>query len=137
MSNFEKEERYVVIKISDLEQLSSEVGEDVREDLRVFMSSYPIPTRECVVVESDWPNYDHVWGTVEQVANGTWEEARQQVSEGVSAKAWMERTAEALGVGQRGDSLLELSRALTHWIDTARGQDGDSVGEASQIPGAL
>jgi glutamate/tyrosine decarboxylase-like PLP-dependent enzyme len=47
------EERYVVVKMSDIHPL------DLR-DLRDYLDHQRIPTRECVVVESDWPIYDCV-----------------------------------------------------------------------------
>lgn len=67
MSEFEREERYSVIK---LKRLSSQQHQALRE----FLDQNMIPTEECVVVESDWPNYEHVWDTVEQVSNGTFGE---------------------------------------------------------------
>lgn len=67
-AEFQKEERYIVVKIKTLrpEQLQC---------LRQYLVNQGIGTVECVVVEHDWPNYEHVWQTVEQVANGTWSAA--------------------------------------------------------------
>ena len=65
MIPFIKEERYIVLKRTDLQHLSDEdktalyhiccrIG-DVR-------SNRGKPPLECVVVEKDWPEYDLVWG---------------------------------------------------------------------------
>lgn len=51
-------DRYFVIKRKDLsnEQLC---------ELRLFIDRYDLPTRECVVVEEDWPEYETVWQMIE------------------------------------------------------------------------
>lgn len=76
MSDFEREERYIVIKRKHLDEPSEAA-------LRCVMAGLDVDTVECVVVESDWPNYEHVWETVEQVANGAWQAARAQGGEAV------------------------------------------------------
>lgn len=67
MSTFKREDRYIVIK---------KKGRTVREidNLLNYLQSNMIPTTECVVVEPDWPNYEHVWNTVQQVEEGTFRE---------------------------------------------------------------
>lgn len=63
MSNIEREERYIVVKIKHLSDLDEKC-------LRSTLEALAIPTQECVVVESDWPCYEHVWEIVQQVAEG-------------------------------------------------------------------
>ena len=46
----ELEERYIVIKLKDLD-------EDQLRILQLSIKGYDIPTRECLVVEPDWPQY--------------------------------------------------------------------------------
>ena len=70
---FEREERYIVVKINRLED-ESEIA------LREFLQSWQIDTEQCVVVEHDWPNYEHTWDTIQQVADGTWQSSREAVS---------------------------------------------------------
>lgn len=69
MSEFKRENRYAVFKLKNLttEHLQKlyEIHIDLEPEKQV---------KECVVVEHDWPNYDHVWQTVEQVATGAWRE---------------------------------------------------------------
>ena len=69
---FEREERYIVVKINRLED-ESEIA------LREFLQSWQIDTEQCVVVEHDWPNYEHTWDTIQQVADGTWQSSRQEL----------------------------------------------------------
>lgn len=61
---FKREERYIVIKRKDLRLVS------VENILRRILADNDIPTRECVVVESDWPEYEIVWGLIEARMTG-------------------------------------------------------------------
>lgn len=65
MSNFKREERYIVVKLIDL----LESGKQER-DLRCFLGGKAIPTRACVVVEPDWPIYEETWENVQRLAEG-------------------------------------------------------------------
>ena len=60
MDRFKREERYIVIKIEDLHE------EDF-DNLMVHINSQCLPLIErCVVVESDWPEYEGVWKSIEE-----------------------------------------------------------------------
>lgn len=61
MSNFQREERYIVLKLSDLTENEYNHIED-------YIEKCMIERRECVVVESDWPIYEQVWDMIEQMA---------------------------------------------------------------------
>lgn len=63
MSEFKREERYIVVKISDFHP---EQEQTIRDRLNIF----GIPTRECVVVEHDWPIHEQVWNMVQRMAEG-------------------------------------------------------------------
>lgn len=63
MPDFKREERYIVVKRKDVTAAQE-------ERLRKVLSANEIPTRECVVVESDWPIYEGVWALVERLATG-------------------------------------------------------------------
>ncbi len=52
MSKFQREDRYIVIKRSDI----------TAEQLAAMPD---MPTRDCVVVERDWPEYEPVWAMLE------------------------------------------------------------------------
>jgi hypothetical protein len=61
---FEREERYIVFKIAHL-------TERQHDELRRFIHPFArgdqeVPTVECVVVESDWPEYEPVWAMIEE-----------------------------------------------------------------------
>lgn len=68
MSKFKRENRYVVLKISDLEKL----GQSSRDELEVICQNVELvreatgkrPLR-CVVVEDDWPEHEQVWAMIE------------------------------------------------------------------------
>ncbi|WRQ13084.1 hypothetical protein [Vibrio phage vB_VpM-pA2SJ1] len=74
MSNFEKEDRYLVIKRSDIDlSLDSEMKQNLfylSQLVEAERHSFGKPPLECVVVESDWPIYDDVWKMVEAIATG-------------------------------------------------------------------
>ncbi len=71
MSEFKRERRYLVAKVRDVEtalsddekrQLSALMGKV--EHHREQQGKSPL---ECVVVESDWPNYQETWDSVREV----------------------------------------------------------------------
>jgi len=66
MSDFKREERYVVIKLKTL-------SEEDKSDLRNLLATNDIETIECVVVEHDWPNYEATWKAIQQVSEGTYD----------------------------------------------------------------
>ncbi|WP_428398219.1 hypothetical protein [Marinobacter salarius] len=66
MSDFKREERYIVIKRKHLDEIAE-------HHIRYWLAENSIPTFECVVVESDWPNYDATWEAVQQVEEGTYD----------------------------------------------------------------
>lgn len=78
MSNkkFAKEDRYLVLKRSDIETGLNEEQKNILFHLAQIVGCERRrkgkPVLECVVVESDWPNYSDVWASVESVANGSY-----------------------------------------------------------------
>lgn len=63
MSEFKRETRYAVIKLKHL-------TEEGRKELNAFMEKHQIPDMACVVVESDWPEYDPVWQMIQARVQG-------------------------------------------------------------------
>lgn len=60
---FKREERFIVVKRKNLS--------GYQEDrLRDHFKASQIPTVECVVVESDWPEYETVWKMIEARVTG-------------------------------------------------------------------
>ena len=74
MSKFKHEDRYMVIKYKDAQHLSltdnahlSRIGKRL-ERLRAEQGK---PSLHCVVVESDWPEYETVFKMIEARVNGS------------------------------------------------------------------
>ncbi|WP_085600716.1 MULTISPECIES: hypothetical protein [unclassified Pseudomonas] len=70
MSNeFKREDRYFVIKRSDLDKLSPldrDVVQSNLEHISAILFGWNIPERDCLVIESDWPEYDPAWQMIER-----------------------------------------------------------------------
>lgn len=75
----EREERYYVIKKSDLEaalkvkRITQTDVEDLKELLARLNTQRFVSNKEmlkCVVVESDWPEYETVWQMIEDRVDG-------------------------------------------------------------------
>ena len=117
MSDFKREERYIVFKIKELT-----IGQTC--DLRDYIAEQGIKTPECTVVESDWPNYEHVWQTIEQVANGTFDPDEITHLQAKS-EALQERVAE---LEDREDAMCDLSYANGAKQGFSLGQMDDNSG---------
>lgn len=63
MKAFTREGRYTVFKIKDLGEEQLELVERVQRELPTL--------RDCVVVESDWPEYEKVWKMIEDRFTGS------------------------------------------------------------------
>ena len=78
MSEFKKEDRYLVIKRTDMLLANSKLSQDeidtfnkVTDVIMMARDEQGKPPLNCVVVESDWPEYDTVWNMIEKrVLNG-------------------------------------------------------------------
>ena len=56
MNEFVREGRYIVFKVSHLDEEQIELLERVQRELPTL--------RDCVVVEADWPEYEKVWAMI-------------------------------------------------------------------------
>ncbi|WP_442801385.1 hypothetical protein [Serratia rubidaea] len=70
----ERENRYLVIKFKDaIDALTVEQREALR-DISLAVTSHRLnrgkPQLDAVVVESDWPEYEHVWNMIEARVKG-------------------------------------------------------------------
>lgn len=89
---FKREDRYVVIKLKDLASWQ-------REGLEHFLNGAAIKTRECAVVESDWPEYEPVWAMIEARMTGA---NRQRHLVGDSSfESWFADDFQAEGKGTK------------------------------------
>lgn len=115
----EREHRYIVIKIKDAQQALSEHGFNHLRQLAGFVADWrsrqgKIPLA-CVVVESDWPEYEPTWAAIAARMDGVAVAEPQQaaahkaeVYEQMAARiAALEKDAEeAFATGQRMAQLL-------------------------------
>jgi hypothetical protein len=62
-AEFERENRYIVIKIKDLKALPAYRKSGLIGPLTQVLSD--IPDREFLVIESDWPEYESTWAAIE------------------------------------------------------------------------
>jgi hypothetical protein len=65
MSDFKREDRYFVFKRSDVPEdaiATLETLRQIADHLREIKGKAPL---ECVVIESDWPEYESVWQMIE------------------------------------------------------------------------
>ncbi|SEG16348.1 hypothetical protein [Marinobacterium lutimaris] len=107
MSEFKREDRYLVLKRSDIAKY---LGEDDLLELEAMAEEIANRrmddgrSREmyCVVVEHDWPNYVHVWQTVQQVAEGTFKDP--------SAEIKRLRKGYELAIDERAGKLREIGK---------------------------
>lgn len=75
---FKRESRYIVIKKSDLEKVDKSKQGYVNSIL-LLLCNVPLPKRKCLVIESDWPEYEPTWAAIERRVTG----AAQWDGEGV------------------------------------------------------
>ena len=63
MSEFKREDRYIIIKRSDLKKVPVAYRSALVDPMFSLLSH--LPRREFVVVEHDWPEYHLVWAMIE------------------------------------------------------------------------
>ena len=72
---FQREERYIVFKLADVEKdfFPSEISQLLRlyETQQSMRKQSGKPPLDCVVVESDWPEYEPTWRAIEARVAGT------------------------------------------------------------------
>ncbi len=83
---FQREDRYIVVKRSDLAKVPVAYRSALVDPL--FHLQAHLPQRECLVIESDWPEYEPTWAAIK--ARVTGQPAPQHHPEPI---AWMVGTA--------------------------------------------
>ena len=121
-TEFTREERYLVFKLSDVEEHFTP-GERqqlarLAEVQRVGRSEGGKPLLECVVVEADWPEYEPTWKAIEarmtgaqpapSVPDGFSREDLEAVADGLDG---YEKTVNVGNVTGEGDDHLESTTA--------------------------
>lgn len=105
--NFKREERHVVIKIKDLKAVGR--GISAEEGFRAYLKQYGITPHKCVVVEHDWPEYEHVWKMIQDRMDGRHSKPREVTDEMVNRAAKLIADTFAMPVTL---TINELSRAI-------------------------
>lgn len=62
-TEFKREERYIVIKRSDLDH-------DENDAVTILIAELCLPLRNFLVIESDWPEYEPAWSMIERRMTG-------------------------------------------------------------------
>lgn len=62
-TEFKREERYIVIKRSDLDC-------DENDAVTILIAELCLPLRNFLVIESDWPEYEPAWSMIERRMTG-------------------------------------------------------------------
>lgn len=105
MSEFKREERYIVVKLKHLAGLQV-------APLRNFLRENHVPTLDCVVVESDWPEYEKVWQSIERRMSG--QPAVTAAEELEAVLHWRDKHAQAI---RERDALQQRLNAADQRID--------------------
>lgn len=74
MSDFKLEHRYYVVKRKHLTPSRDMI-------IRDLLHKFALPSVEYVVVESDWPNYEHTWKTIERVSEGNYSDPYAEIEQ--------------------------------------------------------
>lgn len=86
--SFEKKTKYWVAKLSDVNSALSDEEKGLLDRLLGKVAAHREATGkaplECVVVESDWPNYAEIWASIERVASGNNDTVQAALEEMIS-----------------------------------------------------
>lgn len=136
----EREERYIVLKKSDLKAAVAS-GRLLPEDLDEINNLQASLTTqrfldgkkpfECVVVESDWPEYEKVWRMIEDRVDGFG--ARPSIEELSRKAAMFDKIRDLMGYVQNGTdtSVTLFQDDATQWFSVAIGRSHERKGESA------
>lgn len=65
---FQRDDRYIVIKRKDLEKAPTLMAHALRVALNGLREH--LPKRECLVIENDWPEYEPTWKAIQARVSG-------------------------------------------------------------------
>lgn len=136
----EREDRYIVIKKSDL-KAAVKSGRLNPEDLDFINNIQASLTTqrfvdgksdlECVVVESDWPEYEKVWSMIEDRVDGFG--AKPSLEELERKAALFDQIRDLMGYVQNGTdtSVTLFQDDATQWFTVAIGRSHERKGESA------
>jgi hypothetical protein len=79
---FQREDRYIVIKRKDLDLLSPtdrDLALSLMGELSAIMANWNAPERQYLVVESDWPEYEPTWAAIQARVAGNGAQAGDEL----------------------------------------------------------
>lgn len=87
---FQREDRYIVIKRKDLDRLPMEMRLPFSMALNELAPR--LPKRECLVIESDWPEYEPTWAAIQARMTGQGAQsdyaAPHQIADALESLEW-------------------------------------------------
>lgn len=111
---FQREDRYIVIKRKDLEKAPFGDRVDFQEALDVLVEH--LPERKFLVIESDWPEYEPTWAAIQARVSGQGAQAGDGLPRSLRSVLGMVLNAldrdAADGKPARGEMAAELRAAL-------------------------
>lgn len=134
-SKFVREDRYLVLKRSDIDTGLDEEQKSILFHLVQIVererNSLGKAALECVVVESDWPNYEETWSQIESVVSGEFKPFAQTEIDLVSKYGdnWYDGFMYAKGLSKIGEDIdsycieqiLRLSeKAESDWLKSRK-----------------
>lgn len=113
MTEFKREPRYIVFKITDVQRYCSEfnsnaimrVGSIIAEG-RALDGKPPF---NAVVVEQDWPEFEPVWAMIEARMTGTQTEVERQLAESQAREVGLREVLEAV------QGVMDESAGVVDW----------------------
>lgn len=84
---FQREDRYIVIKRKDLD--AAPLADRERFNSALLMLTLNLRMRECLVIESDWPEYEPTWAAIQSRVEGRAARAAQPAAG--EPVAWQQR----------------------------------------------
>ncbi|MCS3467142.1 hypothetical protein M2401_000863 [Pseudomonas sp. JUb42] len=67
-AEFKREDRYIVIKRNDLKKVPVAYRAHLVDPMFALLAH--LPPRKCLVIESDWPEFEPAWAMIEARMNG-------------------------------------------------------------------
>lgn len=90
MSEFRRERRYLVFKISDMNKYlpprERKILEGYSVELDLAREDDGKPPLECLVIESDWPEYERAWRTIEARVTGAEQPSSHALDDSATTK---------------------------------------------------
>ncbi len=128
--DFKREERYYVIKLSDFHRLNlgqQRAIEGVLKDLTYLRERAGKQSLECLVIESDWPEYEPAWKMIEDRMTGR---PTNEGQDGLTDSI-VDRIIEDAGIPHRGEYSYALAQAIARHLSS---NQATPAGEGVELP---